>query len=338
MNIIEKTYKWNGNIVYMNENEVQYLIYHHAAAVNCTADDIHRWHLNNGWKGIGYNYFIDKEGNIYRGRPEMAEGGHTEGYNRKGIAICVEGDYSKETMMPEAQVRAVIELSKDILSRHPQLKVVGHRDLNATSCPGNYFHMDEIKAGIKGEVEMPVESKKLYRIRKSWDDAKSQKGAYVNLDSAKKECPVGYTVYDWNGNAVYSNKKPSTPTSTVKKNCVHNVQEYLNKNYNSGLSVDGIWGSKTEAAVLKVLQRAIGASVDGIWGNETYSKCPVVGNGDVGESVKVVQMVAAKYGYTLDIDGIWGAKTEDAVRKIQKKLGVTVDGLVGKNTFKAMFA
>lgn len=335
MKIIEKTYKWNGTIVYVKENELQYLIYHHAAAKNCTADDIHRWHLNNGWKGIGYNYFIDKEGNIYRGRPEMAEGGHTEGYNRKGIAICVEGDYSKEIRMPDAQVKAVIWLSKDILSRHPQLKVVGHRDLNSTACPGNYFHMDEIKAGIKNEaVEVPTESKKLYRIRKSWDKPKTQKGAYVSLESAKKECPVGYTVYDWNGKAVYSNKK----VSTVEKNCVSIVQEYLNKNYKSGLSVDGIWGSKTEAALLKVLQKAIGTTADGIWGNKTYSKCPVVGNGDTGEVVKVVQMVSAKYGYTLDIDCVWGAKTEDAVRKVQKKLGVTVDGLVGKNTFKAMFA
>lgn len=79
MNIIEKTYNWNGSIVYMNEDEVKYLIYHHPAAINCTADDIHRWHLGNGWKGIGYNYFVSKEGDVYRGRPEMAEGGHTEG-------------------------------------------------------------------------------------------------------------------------------------------------------------------------------------------------------------------------------------------------------------------
>ncbi len=45
----------------------------------------------------------------------------------------------------------------------------------------------------------------LYRIRKTWEDAKSQIGAYSKLEGAKAACIVGYTVFDWNGKAVYSN-------------------------------------------------------------------------------------------------------------------------------------
>lgn len=48
---------------------------------------------------------------------------------------------------------------------------------------------------------------KLYRVRTAWDKPESQIGAYKNLDGAKKACQSGYTVYDWDGKAVY--KKPA---------------------------------------------------------------------------------------------------------------------------------
>jgi len=53
---------------------------------------------------------------------------------------------------------------------------------------------------------------KLYRVRESWDNAKSQVGAFAELDNAKNECDKhnGYTVYDWNGTAVYG-KEYSEP-------------------------------------------------------------------------------------------------------------------------------
>ena len=46
---------------------------------------------------------------------------------------------------------------------------------------------------------------KYYRVRKDWKDAASQLGAYTVLDNAKAmaEKHEGYTVYDWNGKAVY---------------------------------------------------------------------------------------------------------------------------------------
>ena len=46
----------------------------------------------------------------------------------------------------------------------------------------------------------------MYRVRKAWEDAKSQIGAYTNLDNATKACDKageGYEVYNANGIAVY---------------------------------------------------------------------------------------------------------------------------------------
>ena len=47
-------------------------------------------------------------------------------------------------------------------------------------------------------------TKQLYRVRKSWADAKSQIGAYSSLENAKKACNSGYSVFDSSGKAVYT--------------------------------------------------------------------------------------------------------------------------------------
>ena len=53
--------------------------------------------------------------------------------------------------------------------------------------------------------ETAAEPEKWYRVRKSWADAKSQKGAYKVLKNAKAcaDKNAGYSVFDWNGNVVY---------------------------------------------------------------------------------------------------------------------------------------
>jgi len=76
----------------------------------------------------------------------------------------------------------------------------------------------KFKADVKAKLNVPASATssaakgKLYRIRKSWSDVKSQIGAYANLDNAKKACRSGYTVYDHNGKVIYS-----TDSVTFKK-------------------------------------------------------------------------------------------------------------------------
>lgn len=69
-------------------------------------------------------------------------------------------------------------------------------------------YLGESKPEEKVEAEepqdKPVSDDKYYRIRKTWEDKASQKGAYRSLENAKADCPDGYTVFDWNGKAVYS--------------------------------------------------------------------------------------------------------------------------------------
>ena len=59
----------------------------------------------------------------------------------------------------------------------------------------------------KHKAEAEAAAQKLYRVRISWEDVKSQKGAFTSLDNAKTCCDsagIGYKVFDWNGNEVYA--------------------------------------------------------------------------------------------------------------------------------------
>ena len=63
----------------------------------------------------------------------------------------------------------------------------------------------------------------------------------------------------------------------------------------------------------------------------------VLGDGDTGEDVKILQAMLNLRGYDCGkVDGIFGSKTEDAVRRYQKDNGLTADGIVGKNTWRKL--
>lgn len=143
VNVIETKLLFNGGFV--NRNSTKQIILHHADASNCTVKDINRWHLNNGWTGIGYHYFVRKDGTIYRGRPENAIGAHAIGANGNSIGICAEGNYETETM-PEVQKNAIKELIADIKSRYGNLAVKGHKEVSNTSCPGKNYPLEELKS------------------------------------------------------------------------------------------------------------------------------------------------------------------------------------------------
>ena len=115
MNIIEKTYNWNGKL--STRSKTSRLIMHHAESSSCTADDIHQWHLDRGWSGIGYHFFVRKDGSVYRGRPENTVGAHASGANSDSIGIRAEGKYMTETM-PDAQKQSIIELCSYLMNKY----------------------------------------------------------------------------------------------------------------------------------------------------------------------------------------------------------------------------
>jgi len=103
MVIIEETYKWARTN--FSEQKPDTIVIHHALSRSCTAQDIHRWHLEKGWKGIAYHYFIRKDGSVYRGRKENQKGGHLyDSENNNTIGICLEGVYTDYKNLTEKTV------------------------------------------------------------------------------------------------------------------------------------------------------------------------------------------------------------------------------------------
>lgn len=150
MKIIECNLPRNGN--FTRRSMTDEVILHHAEASSATVWDINDWHLNNGWTGIGYHYYIRKDGSVYRGRPEWALGAHAVGHNDRSIGICCEGAYMTETM-PAAQLASLKTLLRDIMGRYGKLTLLRHKDVNSTDCPGKNFPWAEAQDYMNEEQE-----------------------------------------------------------------------------------------------------------------------------------------------------------------------------------------
>ena len=141
MQIIETTYKWAGTLA--RRSATRRIILHHAAAVTCTPQQVHQWHLANGWSGIGYHFFVRKDGSVYRGRPEDTVGAHAGNNNYDSIGVCFEGSFDREEM-PAAQKQAGMELVAYLKQKYGISTVQRHSDVNATGCPGGHFPFEEL--------------------------------------------------------------------------------------------------------------------------------------------------------------------------------------------------
>ena len=111
---------------------------------------------------------------------------------------------------------------------------------------------------------------------------------------------------------------------------------------NPSLVVDGIFGPKTEAAV-KTYQKSHGLVQDGIVGPKTWKELlniEVLGLNSTGPSVKILQCALNSTGASpaLVVDGIFGPKTEAAVKTYQKSHGLVQDGIVGPKTWKELLS
>ena len=124
--------------------EVKYLVVHCTAtrlSQRVSVEDIDRWHKAQGWSGIGYHWYVDRDGHIFPGRSEREAGAHVKGYNHCSIGICYEGGLdeqgnSADTRTP-AQKAALLFIIKDLKQSYPHAVVLGHRDFPGVhkDCP-----------------------------------------------------------------------------------------------------------------------------------------------------------------------------------------------------------
>ena len=146
------------------------IVIHHVGvpAGDTTAAAIHKAHLANGWAGIGYHYVIRKDGTIERGRPLATVGAHAQGHNFDTVGINVTGNFDVEKPTA-AQLKALENLLASLCSIYGiepgAATICGHRDFNATDCPGKnlYALLPQIRQDVK--VKLAEDELKDFDIR-----------------------------------------------------------------------------------------------------------------------------------------------------------------------------
>lgn len=114
-----------------------------------TAEQIHGWHLSKGWSGIGYHFVIRGDGVVQTGRPIDTIGAHAYNCNTDSIGICVCGNYMT-TEPSEISMQALVDTVNYIKGIYGDLQLARHRDVNATSCPGDMFPWEKLQKRLSG--------------------------------------------------------------------------------------------------------------------------------------------------------------------------------------------
>ena len=160
--------------------------------------------------------------------------------DNRAVTIEVASDTSDPYAVTEAAYAGLLNLVTDICKRNGKNTLIWFGDKNTAlnytpksnemvltvhrwfankSCPGNWMYArmgdlaekvtTQLGGGISGntETEHPEKlTEGYYRVRKTWADSKTQKGAYKILSNAKRcaDSNPGYSVFDDNGVNIYS--------------------------------------------------------------------------------------------------------------------------------------
>jgi hypothetical protein len=134
--------KWQGCFMVYNfkkpDRFVDTIFLHCSATDNPEHDNkefIRKIHVDqNGWKDIGYHYFINKAGQVTPCRPLERNPAAQRGHNTGSIAICLSG--LEKDKFTENQFLSLIDLVYTIQQEYNErLRIRGHREVANKSCP-----------------------------------------------------------------------------------------------------------------------------------------------------------------------------------------------------------
>jgi len=140
-----------------------------------TFKNVNDWHKTK-WPGfpsekglfIGYNWLIEKDGQVFKGREEYEETAHTKGMNTSSVGICLTGNFSRlpgqaNRLPTDEQIMALKPLLVRLVKDYsiPLSHIVGHHYFSQTDCPGKNIADDYWQKLIKPELnkEDPKEVK-----------------------------------------------------------------------------------------------------------------------------------------------------------------------------------
>lgn len=221
-----------------------------------------------GFTMIGYNYYIRKNGSVWKGRPDNVTSGNCYNQNTKSLGVCFEGNYDKDKEMPKAQFDAGVELIKYLKSKYGISEVNGHKNYYNTDCPGKYFPLDKMLAEVNNNTNKKVVINSNPNLWEICINGQIVKDLQSELN---KQFGANLKVDGWFGQSTLD------ACPLVKEGAHGNItkiiqRRLLERNYTSLLShggADGYFGEGTTTAI-KNLQRNKNLTADGIVGKDTW--------------------------------------------------------------------
>lgn len=228
------------------------------------------WHCASGPKGSGNNTHIGVE------MCEPASIRYTGGSSFTCSNLSAARTSVKKTY--EAAVELFAYLCK-LYGLNPTADgvIISHRERHARGIASNHgdpehlwnglgmgytmntFRKD-VKEKMQGGTVKPDETKEMYRVRKSWEDAVSQKGAFHELENAKKcaDANKGYAVFNTSGKQVYP-KTDFSPYLVEVTAADLNIRKGPGTNY-------GKTGKFTGKGVFTITEERAGTGSNRGWG------------------------------------------------------------------------
>lgn len=155
LNVKKTSFKWVDEV--KKGNKPDKIVLHHSAQEDMTIDEVHQKHIDNGWSGIGYHYFIRKDGSIYKGREEEDIGAHVKDNNTNTLGICLEGNFEKYEPT-HRQGESILDLLRYLFLKYDIKEIKGHRDLGQTLCPGENLKVTNIKNKLDSFIEETIKT------------------------------------------------------------------------------------------------------------------------------------------------------------------------------------
>lgn len=122
------------------------LTVHHTAVAHTDPDEgaararqHQRYHQEAGFADLAYHHLIDRDGDVFEGRPVTAAGETFTDYDPAGHYLpCLEGDFDRQAPS-EPQLAALVDLLAWAAGTYgiPPATIAGHRRYASTSCPGD---------------------------------------------------------------------------------------------------------------------------------------------------------------------------------------------------------
>ena len=217
--------------------------------------------------------------------------------DQRAVTIECASDSSEPYAFNDAVYQSLIELCTDICRRNGKTKLLwlgdkdttlgyspssdemvlsAHRWFANKSCPGSwmYARMGDLASrvtsalGGSATTAPTTQTSTLYRVRKTWTDAKSQVGAFKVLANAKRcaDANSGYSVFDESGTCVYPTDASSTSSTSGSSFLVKVNITDLNIRKGPGTNYDRT-GNFTGVGVFTITEVQDGQGSDSGWGH-----------------------------------------------------------------------